>query len=172
MIRNLLPLILRFAVLIAVQVVLLNNVQVSGYVNPFLYVLFVLTLPVRFPKSAVLLLAFVTGLVIDMFSDTAGMHAAACVLMAYVRPAVLRFYSPRDGYDTEAVPGIAQFGFQWFLVYAGTLVLIHHLALFFIEVFRFSEFPATIARALLSASVTLVLILIAQFLAGSKRTVR
>jgi rod shape-determining protein MreD len=164
MIRDLVPLLIRFVGLIAVQVIVLNNVQLSGYINPFLYVLFILTLPVKFPRSAVLALAFVTGLVIDMFTDTAGMHAAATVLMAYVRPAVLRFYAPRDGYDAEAVPDIAHFGFQWFLVYTATLIFIHHLALFFIEVFRLSGFISTMSRVLLSSVATLALVLITQFL--------
>ncbi len=172
MIRELVPLVIRFAGLIAVQVVILNNVLVSGYINPFLYVLFILTLPVKFPRSAVLLLAFVSGLVIDMFTNTTGMHAAATVLMAYVRPAVLRFYAPRDGYDADAVPDISHFGFQWFLVYAATLVFVHHLALFFIEVFRFSGFISTLSRVLFSSVVTLALILITQFLFRKSTSVR
>jgi len=172
MIRDLIPLLARFVALIAVQVILLNNIQVSGYINPFLYVLFILSLPVRFPRALVLLLAFVLGLVIDMFSDTAGMHAAATVLMAYVRPAVLRFYAPRDGYDAESVPGIRGFSLQWFLAYAGTLILIHHFALFYIEVFRFSEFFITAARAALSAVATLALVLITQYLVGKNPLTR
>jgi len=172
MIRDLIPLIIRFLLLVAVQVILLNNVQVSGYVNPYLYVLFVLVLPVKFPRSAVLTLSFLLGLIIDMFTDTAGMHAAATVLMAYVRPAVFRFYAPRDGYEAEAVPGIRSFGIQWFVIYSITLVLIHHLALFFIEVFRFSDFMNTALRALISTGATLVLVLIAQFLLTKNRLAR
>jgi rod shape-determining protein MreD len=172
MIRDLIPLVLRFLALVALQVVLLNNIQVSGMINPFLYVLFVLTLPVKFPRAAVLALAFVLGLTIDVFTDTPGMHAAATVGMAFFRPAVLRFYSPRDGYDAEAVPGLRAFGLQWFLAYSATLVVVHHAALFFLEVFRFSEFFRTASRALLSSAVTLALILVAQYLTGPAKTTR
>ena len=169
MIRDLIPLIVRFFVLIAVQVIILNNVQLSGYINPYLYVLFIVLLPVRFPKTAVLALGFIMGFIIDMFTNTAGMHAAATVFAAYVRPAILRFYSPRDGYDVDAVPDIHNLGFQWFLIYASTLVFIHHLALFFIEAFRFSDFLNTIMRVLLSSSITLILVIITQFLFRKSR---
>lgn len=164
MIIEILKIVFRFIILIAVQVLLLNHVEISGYINPFLYVMFILMLPVRIPRTFLMIVAFATGLCIDVFSNTAGMHAAACVMMAYVRPAWLKIIAPRDGYETEAVPSVKKFGFQWFLIYSSVMVVIHHLFLFYIEVFRFSEFFSTLMRALISAVVTLVLILITQYL--------
>src|SRR4051812_18702722 len=102
MIIEILLILLRFLVLVAIQVLVLNNVQLGGYINPFLYVMFILMLPVRFPKIVVLLLSLLTGIVIDMFSNTMGMHAAACLMMGYLRPGWLRILAPRDGYDSEA----------------------------------------------------------------------
>lgn len=164
MIIEVLKIIFRFIILIAVQVLILNHVEISGYINPFLYVLFILMLPVRIPRTFLMLIAFATGLCVDVFSSTAGMHAAACVLMAYFRPAWLKIIAPRDGYDSEAVPSIKRFGFQWFIIYSSVMVLIHHIFLFYIEVFRISEFFTTLTRALLSSIVTLILILITQYL--------
>src|SRR5688572_9031372 len=102
MITELLSFFMRFLVLLAVQVVVLNNIQFSGFINPFVYIMFIMMLPVRIPKSLLLILAFITGLVVDMFSNTMGMHAAACVFMAYIRPGLLRIMAPRDGYEAES----------------------------------------------------------------------
>jgi cell shape-determining protein MreD len=166
MVTELILFISRFIILMAVQVAVLNNVQFSGYINPFLYISFIMILPVRIPKGLLLIIAFVTGLVIDVFSDTLGMHAAACVLMAYVRPSLLKIMAPRDGYDTESYPSVRELGFTWFLIYALALTFVHHLLLFNIEVFRFSEFFSTLLRVILSSIATMLLIMISQYLFG------
>jgi len=160
MITELLVFLFRFLILILVQVVVLNNVQFSGFINPFVYIMFIMMLPVRMPKTFLLLAAFITGLVVDVFSNTMGMHAAACVFMAYVRPSVLRIMAPRDGYETESSPSAKELGFTWFLIYAATLTFVHHFILFYIEVFRFSEFFTTLLRILLSSVATLLTIMI------------
>ena len=164
MIIEILKIVFRFIILIAVQVLILNHVEISGYINPFLYILFILMLPVRIPRVFLLIIAFATGLCVDLFTNTTGMHAAACVLMAYFRPGWLKIIAPRDGYDVEAVPSVKRFGFQWFIIYSSVLVLVHHVFLFYIEVFRLSEFFSTLMRALLSTVVTLLLIIITQYL--------
>ncbi len=171
MIVEILRIVLRFIVLVSIQVLVLNNVQLGGFINPYLYVLFLLTLPISTPKLLLLIVALATGLTIDMFQNTMGMHASACLILAYARPWWLRVIAPRDGYDAEAVPSIKRFGVQWFTVYSLVLILIHHTFLFYIEVFRFSEFFSTLTRALLSSIVTLFLVIIAQYL-GSRPSER
>lgn len=169
MITEILNVIFRFVMLIGVQVLVLNNVQLSGFINPYLYILFILLLPVKFPKIPALVLGFIAGLVVDMFTNTIGMHAAACVAMTFARSSVLSIFAPRDGYEAEAIPNIKDFGFSWFLVYTSTLVFIYHLVLFYIEEFRFNEFFSTLLRVFLSSLVTLLLILITQFLFGKAK---
>jgi hypothetical protein len=166
MITELVMFLFRFIILLAVQVVVLNNLQFSGFINPFVYIMFIMMLPVRIPKGVLLLIAFATGLVVDIFSNTMGMHAAACVFMAYVRPALLRIMAPRDGYETESLPSVKELGFTWFLIYAATLTFMHHLVLFYIEVFRFAEFFSTFLRVILSSVATLLTIMISQYLFG------
>jgi cell shape-determining protein MreD len=166
MVTELILFISRCSILMAVQVAVLNNVQFSGYINPFLYISFIMILPVRIPKALLLVIAFITGLVIDVFSDTLGMHAAACVLMAYVRPGLLKIMAPRDGYEAESYPSVRELGFTWFLIYASALTFIHHLLLFNVEVFRFSEFFSTLLRVILSSIATMLLIMISQYLFG------
>lgn len=170
MIQLLLRHLLRFILLTTIQVLLLNNVQLGTFINPFLYVLFLLTLPVNIPKTGLLPIAMLCGLTIDMFQNTPGMHASACLLMAFIRPGWLKIIAPRDGYETDAEPGIRKFGFAWYITYAAVLVLAHHTLLFFIEVFRFSEFTDTLLRIVLSSLLTLLLIIIAQYLTVRPRT--
>ena len=156
--------IIRFVVLVLIQVVVLNNVQLSGYINPFLYVLFIVLLPLEVPRWLSLLLAFVLGLAVDIFTDTVGMHIAACLFMAYCRPFVLSILAPRGGYEVGSEPGIRDMGLAWFLSYAATLVFLHHLVLFFVEAFRFAELFTTLLRVLTSSVFTMLLIVIAQYL--------
>ena len=155
---------LRFLLLTGLQVFLLNNIQLNTFINPFLYVLFLLWLPVHLPRLLLLPIALICGLTVDMFQNTPGMHAAACLILVYIRPGWLKIIAPRDGYEADAEPSVARFGITWYLAYASLLVFVHHLLLFFIEVFRFSEFPETLGRILSSTVVTLALILIVQYL--------
>lgn len=172
MINELIRLLAKFLLLTLVQIAILNQIQFSGYINPFIYILFIFSLPVKYPRSAVLLMAFFTGLIIDMFSNTMGMHAASCVVMAFARPFILKIMAPRDGYETETVISARKLGFTWFLTYAALLTLVHHLVLFYIEVFRFSEFFTTFSRVMLSALASLTVIMIAQYLSGKPLNVK
>ena len=170
MILNILRHFLRFLLLTAIQVIILNNVQLATFINPFLYVLFILSLPVNFNRLGLLPIAMICGLTIDMFQNTPGMHASACLVMAYLRPGWLKMIAPRDGYENDAEPGIRKFGFVWYITYASVLVLAHHFVLFFLEVFRFSEFFDTFLRIVLSSILTLLLIIIAQYLTVRPRS--
>ena len=114
--------ILRFIMLAALQIVVFNNMQVGTFVNIFIYTGFILFLPFETPKSLMLLLALVMGLLMDMFSNTGGLHAASLVFMAFCRPGVLRVIAPRDGYDSSGEPTIAVMGLGWFVTYALLLI--------------------------------------------------
>lgn len=170
MISDIIKNIFRFFFLVLFQVLILNNIQLSGYLNPFLYVLFILMLPFQTPKWLVLILAFIIGISVDMFSNTGGMHAAASVLMAFLRQPVLKLISPRDGYDIVQRPTIQQFGFGWFFSYVGILVLIHHLCLFYMEAFHFTDFFSTFLRVILSTLFTLSLIFVSQFFFSNSKS--
>lgn len=161
--------IIRFVVLILVQVFILNNVQLGGYINPYLYVMFILLLPFETPGWLLLGLAFLLGFTVDVFSTTMGMHTAACVFMAYFRPLVLRSVASRQDYEPGIEPGIKDLGFQWFFSYSLFLVFIHHLIFFFLESFRFSEFFPTLLRVLLSVAFSMLLIIVTEYLFKKKK---
>ena len=153
----------RFIVLVLLQVLIFNNIQLSGFINPYVYVIFIILLPFETPKWLLLVLGFLLGLSIDLFTNTPGFHAFATVLMAFVRPYILDFLSPRDNYEIGSFPRIYYYGFLWFLRYSAILIVIHHLSLFLIESFRFSYLYLTLYRSILSSMLTLVLIMVSQY---------
>lgn len=161
--------IIRFFVLVLVQVLIIKNIELGRFINPFLYVLFIIIMPFETPKWLLLVVAFILGITIDMFYDTPGMHASACVLMAYIRPSILKLFSPRDGYEFGTQPTIQYLGIPWFLSYAGILIVIHHLILFYIEIFRFHEFFSTFFRVIISSIFTLLLVVVTQYLFHRKK---
>ncbi|MFO7827023.1 MAG: rod shape-determining protein MreD [Bacteroidales bacterium] len=163
MIKTVPKYLFNFILLVFLQVFILNNIQFSGYINPYIYVVFILTLPFEIPKWLLLVLAFIMGITIDIFSHTIGMHSSATVFMAFLRPFVLEIIAPRDGYESETYPQLKYYGGSWFLKYTAILVFAHHLFLFYIEVFRFSDFFATMTRAILSSIFSIFLILIGQY---------
>jgi rod shape-determining protein MreD len=155
---------LYFVGLVLLQVLILNNIEISGFINPYFYILFILLLPFETPKWLLLVSAFALGLSIDLFSHTLGMHAFACVLVAYIRPFLLKVIAPREGYDAGTTPGVKYFGLDWFMRYAVIIVFTHHFALFFIETFKFHQFFSTLFRVILSSIFTLIIILLSQLL--------
>jgi rod shape-determining protein MreD len=163
MINSILRFGLIFILLILLQLLLFNNIQFSGYVNPYVYILFILLLPVDIPSWLLLFISFTTGLIIDLFSGTPGMHSSATLMAGFFRPYILRVISPRDGYEAGAAPSMIAYGFRWFLSYTLLIVLIHHTTLFYLEVFRFSEFFRTMLRVLLSSLFSIAFILLIEF---------
>jgi len=164
MTRDLISYFIRFSLLIIVQIFLLNNVQFSGLLNPYLYVYFLIVLPVDFSPNIGLLVAFAMGIIIDMFSQTMGMHTISAVFLAYARPYILRYMAPRDGYEFSRNVSIKQMGWLWFLTFSGLMVFLHHFVLFFIESFRMSGLGYTMLKAVGSSLLTLTLIIIVQLL--------
>lgn len=157
--------ILRFVILILIQGLVLNQVTLlGGQMLPFLYVLAILMLPIETPVWLVLLISFLTGASIDMFTNTLGMHISASLLLAILRKPVLSLLSPREGYEMGTRPRIDSLGISWFLSYAGLLILAHHSWLFYLELFRFSQFFSTLFRVILSSTFTLLLCVLVQYL--------
>lgn len=152
-----------FVSLVLVQVLILNQVQFSGFFNPYIYVLFILLLPTNTPKYALLILGFILGFVIDVFTNTLGVHSAATVFMAFIRPGILRLISNRED-DRGDYPGLNHSSPGWFITYVVMMVFIHHFILFYLEVYTFSNFFTTFYRIILSTLFSSVVIVLSQFL--------
>ena len=120
--------ILSFILLVLLQALVLDHLDLAhGWVVPYLYVLFIISLPFDTPPWATLVLGFLLGLAMDFFSSTPGMHTSACVVMAYGRIWMLRILAPRDGYDYDKRPIVQHMGLTWYMTFAAVLVVLHHL---------------------------------------------
>lgn len=159
---------LRFLLLVLLQVLIIQNINLTSYIILLPYIMLIILLPFETDKLIVLITAFFLGVCIDFFYDSSGLHAFACTTMGFARYYVLKYISPRDGYDSGVKPTVEEMGLAWFLRYAGTLVIIHHIFLFYLEIFRFSEFFSTLLRVILSSMGTFALIYFIQFLLFNK----
>lgn len=159
----------RFIILVLLQVLIVRNINLGTYFIMLPYVLFILSLPFETPRLLILGLSFVTGITIDLFYSTPGLHASACATLGFARYYVLKFVAPRDGYDVVVQPTVEDMGLEWFLKYAGILIFIHHFVFFYFEVFRFDEFFRTFLRVMLSTIGTFLLVYLIQFLFYARR---
>lgn len=153
---------INFVFLILLQVLILNRIEFAGYINPYLYILFILMLPFEVPVWAVLLLSFFTGLSVDLFAFTPGVHLSATVFLGFMRNIVLSILSPRDGYETGSAPSVINYGWGWYLRYVIILVLAHHLFLFMVEAFTLRHFDDILLKTVTSMAFTLILIVLSQ----------
>jgi rod shape-determining protein MreD len=158
-----LRIVLRFFVLLFIQIVILNQVDLHGYLSPMIYPLFILLLPFRTPAYIVLGTAFAMGMIIDGFIGTLGFHTASLVLMAFLRPLILMIVQPRGGYEESMQPSMAVMGPKWFLFYTLLAIIIHHTCYFLIEAMSFSYLFDTILTIVISSLLSLILIFIYQF---------
>lgn len=169
MTRTLLINFIRFIALIFVQVFLLKNITLYNLSIPYLYILFILLLPFETPNILLFALAFVLGIIIDAFYDTPGLHASACVLLAFVRILFISITVQKDGFDNDPEPTLSIMGFRWFFTYALILTMFHHFFLFNLEVFRWSEIQYTFSRFIFSSLFTVFLMLVSGLLFFRKK---
>ena len=151
--------LLRFILLVFIQVFLLKNITLYNLSTPYLYILFILLLPFETPNVLLFILAFVLGITVDAFYNTPGLHAAACVVLAFVRVLFISITVQKDGFDNEPEPSLSLMGFRWFFTYALVLTVLHHFFLFNLEVFRLDEIQYTLSRVVLSSIFTVFLML-------------
>ncbi|MDR1725886.1 MAG: rod shape-determining protein MreD [Bacteroidales bacterium] len=160
---------LHFVLLLFAQVLLFDNVRLFGYVNPMIYIWFVLMLPYKTPHWAVLILAFLMGLCVDVLSFGQGFHAVTLTFIGFIRPFVLNFYTGNRDIAPYQRPTLSDMGFMQFAFYISLLVIIHHLLFFSLDVFRFDEIFPFLLRLFLSTVSTVVIILLCDFLFLRKR---
>jgi len=169
MIRGGILQIVLFFVYVILQVVLLKNLVLFNTSFCFLYVAFILLLPVEMSNLLLMLIAFLLGISVDIFYNSLGLHTIALVLLAYLRNYWLATITPQGGYDIGTPPTLAANGLQWFLVYTLPLVFVHHLVLFFVEASGFTLFWYTMLKAISSLLFTMAVMLLLQYLSLDRR---
>jgi len=155
--------IVRWFLLISIQVLFLRNMSFYNLATPFTYILFLLLLPFSTPNILLYLIAFGTGITLDAFYDTIGVHTAACVTLVFVRILFISVTVSRDNFD-EPEPSLGNMGFRWFSLYALLCTFAHHIVLFFLEAFKLTELSYTLLRCVLSGIFTLFTVLLVEFI--------
>ena len=154
----------RVLVLLFLQVFVFNYVHFLGFLNPNLYLLGLLLLPLSIPMSAQYLVAFLTGLVVDVFSMTYGVHASASMWLIFMRPIILRMMTFGKREEMQVVPVPGQKVFRWLFIYTFALVGIHQVLVTMLEVFTFRRFYLTLLIILGNALMTTFLILALEYI--------
>ena len=147
--------IFRFVLLLAVQIIIFNNMNFLGYISPFPYILFIILYPVNGNKSGLLIASFLLGLIMDMFSNSGGIHTTACLILAYFRPFIFKFsFGLSYEYQTVKLNDVLTPERFSFILLS---VVIHHFTLFILEAFQFSFILDILLRTLLSTVFTLLI---------------
>jgi len=158
-----------FVLLMLSQVLVFNHVHIAGFLNAFPYVLFILLLPSDINRALLLLIAFTMGISVDIFSDSGGIHAAACVPIAYMRNVMLGSTTSLESKNDSFEPNLHYFGLRPYLTYAGVLLFVHHSIVFFLEVFEFSHFFTTLFKIIGSTAFSLLFIVLIQYIFFKKK---
>lgn len=154
----------RFALLLALQLVVLNHVYLGSYIMPMLYVLFILMLPTDMKRIPLLLVAFATGLVMDVMNNMLGFHALACTVVAMLRILFANRILTRGEPIAISTPSIYSVTPQYFISYLMLMYAAYYLVFFLLELFGFMGFGNMILATLLSTLATTLLAVIYQFL--------
>ncbi|HET8810223.1 MAG TPA: rod shape-determining protein MreD [Flavobacteriaceae bacterium] len=158
--------IARFVLLVLLQGLVLCNINFLGYINPYLYVLFIILLPANLSPTKVIFYAFLLGLCIDFFQDSGGVHASACLVAAYLRPVMLQFsFGITFGHQTLKFKNTP---FSERLQYVLLMVFVHHLILFSLEIFNAHHILLVLKKTLFSGIFTTLLIIFTMILFGKK----
>ncbi|HAR20380.1 MAG TPA: Rod shape-determining protein MreD [Cytophagales bacterium] len=142
---------------------------IFGVAFCFPYLFFLLLLPMSTPKGLLLMVGFGYGLLIDVFFDSPGLHAAACTLLSYLRPNVISAITPAGGYDEYTPISVHILGFRWVVSYTLLLIGAHHFMLFFLEAFTFMHFFLTLMKIIFSTLLTSFLFILMQYMISSKK---
>ncbi|QZE14502.1 hypothetical protein K4L44_01125 [Halosquirtibacter laminarini] len=146
------------------QIYILNNVYWLGYVNPQVFLLGLLLLPFQVSGGVLLLISFFLGLLIDVSTNTLGLHTAATLLVGFIRPTVISLISSRDVYEKGSLPRIRYYGLQWFVKYCFILTFVYTMSLYLIESFSFANFVEIIQHSLITTSITVLIMVLSQFI--------
>ncbi len=164
--------LLQIIVLILLQVLVVDQISLgyaSQFIIPSVYFLFVLMLPLTISNGVLMLLAFLIGMMVDVFKSTPGLNASAMVMLGYFRPYLLKLIEPREGFDVLKTPSIYSMRKSIYLGYVSLASMVFHLWYFTLEVMRFSDFHLILLKTLCSSIISVLLIILAQYLTVKRK---
>lgn len=151
--------IIRFFAVVLLQLLLINNLHFLGVVNPCIYIFFLLALPAEINKGWQLGIGFTMGLIIDIFCNCPGVHAAACTALCFARPYVLG-HLVQDDERLVGTINAHSLGLEVYIRYLVLLTLVHHSIVFILSAFTFHAAWLTLLQILISSLITIGLILV------------
>ena len=150
--------------IVLVQGLVVNNIEISSYINPMIYPVMIMMLPFELNIIVTMFVSILLGLSVDAFSNTFGLNASAALVIGYLRPSLMKLIKPRDGYDSTLLPSIHDMGKLWFLAYASIILFVHHFWFFTIEIFRIDQIHHIFIKTLVSLLFSLTLVLLFQYI--------
>jgi rod shape-determining protein MreD len=160
--------LLRFVLLLLAQVLVFSNINFSSFVNPYVFPLFVLLLPFETPRWLLMILGFLSGLCLDLFLGSTGMHAASCLALGYLRPFLINIITPK-GTEFEITPNIHSQGLPWFIIYLGVAMTLYLSFYFIVEAATFYNFFLLLLKIVLSTVTSVLFMVIFLFLFSTRK---
>ena len=157
--KNGINLIILFLILIITQVIICNNICLFNVAVPIIFIYLIIRLPMTLNINYVLTISFIMGLIIDIFSNTQGMHALSCTIIAFVRKPLLKLYIPREEDITDGDVSIKSIGFASYFKYLLSIILIYCTCVFVVESFSLFNIYRLITQIISSSIISLIIIL-------------
>jgi hypothetical protein len=165
--QTVIRLVLTFVIYMILQIVVIRNFVFFDVAFCFVYIACILLLPDEIAPVWVILISFLIGLLIDIFYNTAGVHASASVMIGYLRGYIVKFLFPNKGVENEVIISLKGMGAERFIRYVAILTIIHHSMLFFVEAGGFQFFLITVLKIICSVVFTTFMIITLQYVRGN-----
>ncbi|GAA5220087.1 hypothetical protein GCM10025777_07170 [Membranihabitans marinus] len=164
--------IIRFLLLILTQILIFNFFSIEWFTIPFIeiyiYPLVILLLPLKTPRSALIISGFIIGIIVDIFNNTPGIHSGAGTLIGYIRPFIIQFIQPRGGYKVNISPTIVSINFKWFAIYAGIMTFFHSLTVSIFDIFQLKFLHYILLRTFLSGLASYLIVMVIMIIFNPK----
>lgn len=172
--NNLLKNSIRFVLLLLIQIIILNELPpLHQFITPYLYFLFILWLPFGMSRIALTILGFIFGYCLDVFTNTPGLHAAACTLIGYLRPSILNILLAQEtSEELNKEPSVGSMGWGPYFVYIFILTFIHHFYLVLLEWLQFGNFTYFIGKVVATTLMSVLLILLVELVLNRRNLKR
>jgi len=172
--NNLIKNIARFVLFLAIQIIILNEVPpLHQFITPYLYFIFLLWLPFGTKRITLTFLGFITGYTLDVFTNTPGLHAAACSLLGYFRPTILNLLLAQElSEEVNREPSIGSMGWGPYAFYVFSLTFLHHFYLVLLEWLQFGNFGYFLGKVIVTTLVSVLLIFIVEFAMNRRKIKR
>lgn len=154
------------------QILIFKRIDISigdfNYLHLLVYPLFVMLLPIKWPRPLNMVLAFGFGMLMDMFYNSPGVHAGALVFIAFIRNYVFKWIEPTEGYTNESTPTIYKMSLTWFVIYSSILLICHHLVYFSLEAFSHVYLLEILLRSIFSFIASFIMLIIIMVITNPK----